>query len=286
MILLEGKQTAQTIKSQAAQRASEFLKNHGRKPGLAVVLVGDDPASKVYVGHKIKTCQELGIESFQKVISATTTQDELNHLINTLNTDESVDAILVQSPLPKHLSFSQVLDRIDPSKDADGLTPHNVGLAWSGRQRVVPCTPAGIIELLKHYQISLERKHVCVIGRSDIVGKPMAQLLLQNNATVTICHSKTKSLEDITKQADIVVCAIGKRNYFTKEFFDRDAVVIDVGIHRLEEGLLCGDVFFKDVKDSVRALTPVPGGVGPLTIAMLMQNTVTLAELRKKKDSV
>lgn len=263
------------------QRAAAYLQKYGRKPGLAVVLVGGDPASQVYVGHKVKACEELGLASFKHALPENTSQSDLNSLIEKLNKDEAVDAILVQSPLPKHLSFSEVLDRIAPHKDADGLTPENVGLAWSGRPRVVPCTPAGIIELLKHYQVSLERKHVVVIGRSDIVGKPMAQLFLQNNATVTICHSKTKALEEVSKQADIVVAAIGKRNYFTKEFFDRDAVVIDVGIHRLEEGMLCGDVFFKDVKDSVRALTPVPGGVGPLTIAMLMQNTVTLAELKK-----
>ncbi len=280
MILLEGKPVAQNIKARVSERAKSFLNTFGRKPGLAVVLVGGDPASQVYVGHKVKACEELGLASFRHALPEDISQAELNLLIENLNKDSLVDGILVQSPLPKHLSFSEVLDRIAPQKDADGLTPENVGLAWSGRPRVVPCTPAGIIELLKYYQISLERKNVVVIGRSDIVGKPMAQLFLQNNATVTICHSKTKALEEVAKQADIVVAAIGKRNYFTKEFFDRDAVVIDVGIHRLEQGMLCGDVFFKDVKESVRAITPVPGGVGPLTIAMLMQNTVTLAELR------
>ncbi len=282
MLLLEGKPVAQEIKNSVQKSAKDFFEKHAIKPGLAVVLVGEDPASQVYVGHKVKACEELGLESFKHVLDINVTQEQLNALIEQLNKDPKVHAILVQSPLPKHLSFTEVLDRIDPKKDADGLTPENVGLAWSGRARVVPCTPAGIIEMLIFYKVALERKHVVVVGRSDIVGKPMAQLLVQHNATVTICHSKTKSLEDITIEADIVILAIGKRNYFTKEFFSPDAYVIDVGIHRLEQGMLCGDVFFKDVKDNVRALTPVPGGVGPLTIAMLMKNTVTLANLQTK----
>lgn len=280
MILLEGKPVAIQIQKKVSEHAHEFKNKHGRSPGLAVVLVGGDPASAVYVRHKEKTCAEVGIQSYLHRLEDSITQAELNACIEALNLQDEVDAILIQAPLPKHLSFSEALDRISPLKDADGLTPENVGLAWSGRARVNACTPAGIIELFKYYGVVLERKNVVVIGRSEIVGKPMAQMLVQNNATVTLCHSKTKSLEDFSKEADIVITAVGKRNYFTKEFFSRDAVVVDVGIHRLDEGHLCGDVFFKDVKDNVRALTPVPGGVGPLTIAMLMKNTVFLAEHR------
>lgn len=279
MILLDGKQVATAIKDRVKAQVSGFA----RKPGLAVVLVGDDPASEVYVGHKIKTCKELGIESFLYRISASDDPQKLYDQITELNRDENVHGILVQMPLPKNFSEEKVLDLIDPKKDVDGLTPENIGLAWSGRARVYPCTPSGIIEILNYYKISIERKNVCIVGRSEIVGKPMAQMFLEKNATVTICHSKTKSLEDHTKAADIVVIAVGKRNFFGKDFFTSDSIVIDVGMHRLEQNLLCGDVFFKDVNEKVRAITPVPGGVGPMTIAMLMQNTVKLYELQTGK---
>ena len=280
MLLLDGKQVAKAIKDRVKTQVSG-LKS---KPGLAVVLVGNDPASEVYVGHKIKTCKELGIESFLYRVEATDAPEKLYEQILELNKNESVHGILVQMPLPKNFSEEKVMDLIDPKKDVDGLTPENVGLAWSGRARVYPCTPSGIIEILNHYKVSIERKHVVVVGRSEIVGKPMAQMFLERNATVTICHSKTKSLEEFTKRADIVVVAVGKRNFFGKDFFTSDTVVIDVGMHRLEKGLLCGDVFFKDVNENVRALTPVPGGVGPMTIAMLMQNTVKLYEQQIEKS--
>jgi methylenetetrahydrofolate dehydrogenase (NADP+)/methenyltetrahydrofolate cyclohydrolase len=275
MILLDGKQVAKAIKDRVKTQTQTY-KNNSIQPGLAVVLVGNDPASEVYVGHKIKTCKELGIESFLHRLNANDEPQKLYDLISQLNKNPSVHGILVQMPLPKNFSENKVLDLIDPKKDVDGLTPENVGLAWSGRARVYPCTPSGIIEILNFYKISIERKNVVVVGRSEIVGKPMAQMFLEKNATVTICHSKTKSLEEFTKAADIVVVAVGKRNFFGQDFFTSDSVVIDVGMHRLEEGLLCGDVFFKDVEDKVRAITPVPGGVGPMTIAMLMQNTLKL----------
>ena len=277
MILLDGKPVAKAIKDEVKARVSG-LKS---KPGLAVILVGNDPASEVYVGHKIKTCKELGIESFLHRLSESDSPEKLYAQIEELNKNKNVHGILVQMPLPKNFGqevYAKVLDLIDPKKDVDGLTPENVGLAWSGRARVYPCTPSGIIEILNYYKISIERKNIVVVGRSDIVGKPMAELFLEKNATVTICHSKTKALEEFTKAADIVVLAVGKRNFFNKEYFTSDSVVIDVGMHRLEEGLLCGDVFYKDVQDNVRAITPVPGGVGPMTIAMLMKNTVKLYE--------
>ena len=277
MILLDGKAVAKAIKD----RVKTTVQGCKSKPGLAVVLVGNDPASEVYVGHKIKTCKELGIESFLYRVDANEAPEKLYEQIQELNKNESVHGILVQMPLPKNFSETKVLDLIDPKKDVDGLTPENVGLAWSNRARVYPCTPSGIIEILNHYKISIERKNVVVVGRSEIVGKPMAQMFLERNATVTICHSKTKALEEVTKKADIVVIAVGKRNFFGKDFFTNDTVVIDVGMHRLEKGLLCGDVFFKDVNENVRAITPVPGGVGPMTIAMLMQNTVKLYELQQ-----
>jgi methylenetetrahydrofolate dehydrogenase (NADP+)/methenyltetrahydrofolate cyclohydrolase len=282
MILLDGKQVAKAIKDRVKTQTQNY-KNNSIKPGLAVVLVGADPASEVYVGHKIKTCKELGIESFLHRLTANDDPQKLYDLISELNKNPAVHGILVQMPLPKNFSETKVLDLIDPKKDVDGLTPENVGLAWSGRARIYPCTPSGIIEILNFYKISIERKNVVIVGRSEIVGKPMAQMFLEKNATVTICHSKTKSLEDFTKTADIVVVAVGKRNFFDKDFFTSDSVVIDVGMHRLEEGLLCGDVFFKDVEDKVRAITPVPGGVGPMTIAMLMQNTLKLYEQQVNK---
>lgn len=277
MILLEGKQVAKAIKDRVKTQTQSY-KSNPIQPGLAVVLVGNDPASEVYVGHKIKTCKELGIESFLHRLNDTDDPQKLYDLILELNKNTAVHGILVQMPLPKNFSVNKVLDLIDPKKDVDGLTPENVGLAWSGRARIYPCTPSGIIEILNFYKISIERKNVVVVGRSEIVGKPMAQMFLERNATVTICHSKTKALEEVTKTADIVVLAIGKRNFFGKDFFTSDSVVIDVGMHRLEKGLLCGDVFFKEVEGHVRAITPVPGGVGPMTIAMLMQNTLKLYE--------
>jgi methylenetetrahydrofolate dehydrogenase (NADP+)/methenyltetrahydrofolate cyclohydrolase len=283
VLLLDGKVVAATLKNQLKKDIEKLQSEYQKKPGLAVVMVGDDPASAVYVGHKIKTCQELGIESFHHHLPKDTSEKKLLDLIEELNVDKKVHGILVQMPVPDHISYDKVLDAISPTKDVDGLTATNIGLAWSGRGRIYPCTPAGIIEILNYYKISIERKNVVVVGRSDIVGKPMAQMFLERNATVTICHSKTKGLEDFTKDADIVVVAVGKRNYFTKDFFTSDSVVIDVGMHRLEKGLLCGDVFFKDVDGLVRAITPVPGGVGPMTIVMLMKNTLKLYELQMQE---
>lgn len=281
-MLLDGKIVAQAIKDQV-QKEIIALKDHKKQfPGLAVVLIGNDPASEVYVGHKIKACQEIGIKSFQHRLPQDTSEKKVLDLIQTLNQDSKVHGILVQMPVPKHIDYAKVLDALEPMKDVDGLAPANIGLGWSGRPRVLPCTPAGIIEILKYYKIPMVKKNAVVVGRSDIVGKPMAQLFLKEDATVTICHSQTQKLKEITSAADIVVLAVGKKQFFTKDYFAKEAVVIDVGIHRLENGKLCGDACFDEVKDHVRAITPVPGGVGPMTIAMLVKNTFELYKLQNK----
>lgn len=249
--------------------------------GLAVVIVGDDPASRVYVNNKKKACEFCGIKSYEYALPAETTQDELLELVDTLNADKNVNGILVQLPLPKHLDEKAVIERISPNKDVDAFHESNVGRIMIGNYSFLPCTPAGCMELIHSTGIEVAGKECVVIGRSNIVGKPMAMLLLHENGTVTICHSKTRDLAEVCRRADILVAAVGRPNFVTADMVKPGAVVIDVGINRLENGKLCGDVKFDEVSEVAGWITPVPGGVGPMTIAMLMRNTVTAARIQK-----
>jgi len=269
--IINGKEIAQIIKDEMRAEVAA-LKELGKKCCLAVIQVGNDPASSVYVSNKKKACEYIGIDSLSYELPETTTEEELLSLIDKLNEEAGVHGILCQLPLPKHINEKTILNRIDPKKDVDGFHPQNVGALVVGDFGFVSCTPAGIIELLKRSNIEIEGKHCVVIGRSNIVGKPMALLMLRENATVTVCHSKTKNLKEICKQADILIVAVGRPLFVTKEFIKDGAVVVDVGIHRDENNKLCGDVDFKDVEAYVSAITPVPGGVGPMTICMLMKN--------------
>lgn len=278
MIRLDGKEAAAKRRQIIKERVEQFKTKYGKAPGLAVVLVGDDPASQVYVKNKEKGCAELGIASWRYDIDKKHNQEELDALLNRLNADADVHGILVQIPLPPNFKLERVLEQVNPRKDADSLTYENMGLLWAGRPRVKPCTPHGVMVVLKHHNIDVAGKRAVVIGRSNIVGKPMAQLLMDAQATVTICHTKTPNIKAHTLEADIVVVAAGQPRAFGREYFKKDAVVIDVGIHRQENGKLCGDVRFEELEGHVRAATPVPGGVGPMTITMLLENTVELAE--------
>ncbi len=260
----------------------ENLKKEGKQTGLAVVLVGDDSASKVYVANKEKACEQLGIYSEKYTLPENTTEEELLSLIHKLNDDKKIDGILVQLPLPKHLDDKVIIDNIRPDKDVDAFHPVNVGKIMIGDFDFVPCTPAGIMELIKESGVPVEGKECVVIGRSNIVGKPMSMLLLHQNGTVTICHSRTKNLSDVTKKADILVAAVGIPKFVTADMVKPGAVVIDVGMDRDEDGKLCGDVDFSSVEPVAGAITPVPGGVGPMTIAMLMRNTVTASKNHKQ----
>ncbi|MBO4375686.1 MAG: bifunctional methylenetetrahydrofolate dehydrogenase/methenyltetrahydrofolate cyclohydrolase FolD [Lachnospiraceae bacterium] len=277
--LIDGKLISSQIKDEVKERVSA-LKSKGVDVTLAVILVGEDPASQVYVKNKKKACEYCGIISKSFELPKSTTEDELLALIGKLNADKSVDGILVQLPLPRGIDEDKVLMAIDPSKDVDGFHISNVGSLCVGRPGMVSCTPAGIIELLKRSDIEIEGKECVVIGRSNIVGKPMALLLLKENGTVTVCHSRTRNLSEVTKRADILVVAIGKPKFIDDTFVKEGAAVIDVGIHRNDEGKLCGDVDFDKVEPKASAITPVPGGVGPMTIAMLMNNCVTAVEIR------
>lgn len=269
--LIDGKKISSDIKNDVRKKVLS-LKKEGKEITLAVVQVGNDPASTVYVNNKKKACEYVGIKSLSFQLPETVEEKELIDLIIELNQNEKVNGILVQLPLPEHLDESQVIKTISPLKDVDGFHPENVGKLSIGQPGFVSCTPAGIIELLKRSHIEIEGKECVVIGRSNIVGKPMALLLLRENATVTVCHSHTKNLKELTKRADILVVAMGKAKVITKEYIKKGAVVIDVGIHRNKDNKLCGDVDFDSVKEEVKAITPVPGGVGPMTIAMLMNN--------------
>jgi methylenetetrahydrofolate dehydrogenase (NADP+)/methenyltetrahydrofolate cyclohydrolase len=280
MISWTGKPVAESIEAKLRPRIKKVEQSLGRPVTLAVVLVGEDPASQVYVRNKEAACQRLGLRSQKFHLPEATTQIALEKILRGLNADLAVDAILVQLPLPKHLSTDAVLDVIDPKKDPDGLTPENVGLLVSGRPRVASCTPAGVIEILKHYKYDLGGKRACVVGRSLIVGKPMAQLLTDNDCTVTVAHSKTKDLIQLTRACDLVVVAAGRPRFLGVDAFAKGSVVVDVGIHRMADGKLCGDVRTEELINHCLATTPVPGGVGPLTIAMLLNNTVVLAENR------
>ncbi|MCH5154859.1 MAG: bifunctional methylenetetrahydrofolate dehydrogenase/methenyltetrahydrofolate cyclohydrolase FolD [Clostridiales bacterium] len=272
--IIDGKGLAEKIKQDLCVRATEFEKKSGRKVGLAVIRVGNDPASAVYVSNKIKACERCNIRSFSFCFDEATSQSALIDLVHKLNKDPDVDGILVQLPLPKHIDERAVLSEILPQKDADGFHAVNAGKLFLGEKGgAVACTPRGIIELIKSTGVSISGKHAVVVGRSNIVGKPVAALLLQNDATVTVCHSRTQNLKEITSLADILVVAVGKSNFITADMVKPGAVVIDVGMNRGADGL-CGDVDFNGVKEVAGYITPVPGGVGPMTVAMLLCNTV------------
>lgn len=280
MTLLDGKALSQEWRQGLKVRVAEFQAQKNTQPCLAVVLVGDDPASQVYVRNKIKACNEVGIKSLEKRLPETVSQDDLLKVVEDLNKDPEVNGILVQLPLPKHIDEDLVTSKIRPLKDADGLTHENLGLLLLGQKRVAPCTPFGVIQLLKKHGIEMSGAKAVVVGRSQIVGKPMALLLLEENATVTICHSRTKNLKEHLMGADIIVVAAGRPEFLGKDDFPKGAVIVDVGIHRKENGKLCGDIRFEELKETASAMTPVPGGVGPMTIAMLLENTLKLAEFQ------
>ncbi len=277
--IISGKEVAEMLNSQAVEKVKQLNKN-GIEVCIAVIIVGDNPASRVYVNNKKKSCEKLGIKSVEYALPENTTQQELLDVIETLNADEKVNGILCQLPLPEHLDEESVINSIIPEKDVDCFHPQNVGKLHIGNGYLKPCTPAGIMEMIKFAGVCVEGKNCVVIGRSNIVGKPMAALLMDANGTVTICHSKTKDLKSITKQADILVVAMNKPKYITSDYVKDGAVVIDVGIHRMDNGKLCGDVDFESVEPKTSFITPVPGGVGPMTIAMLMQNTIAAAEIQ------
>ena len=272
-LLIDGKRISAEIKDETKAKVAE-LKEQGVEISLAVVQVGDNPASCVYVRNKKKACEYVGIKSVSHELPEETTEEELLNLIDELNNDDTINGILVQLPLPKHMDENKVIDAISPYKDVDGFHLMNVGALSTGQKGFVSCTPYGIIQLLKRSNIEIAGKHCVVIGRSNIVGKPMSILMLRENATVTVTHSKTKNIKEITKQADILIVAIGKPKYIDSSYVKEGAVVIDVGIHRNEDNKLCGDVDFESVEKIASAITPVPGGVGPMTIAMLMKNCV------------
>lgn len=273
---IDGKQISAQIKDELKEEVAK-LNARGTTVTLAVILVGQDPASCVYVRNKKRACEYIGIRSLSCELPEETTQEELLKVIRDYNEDDTVDGILVQLPLPKHIDEDAVIEAIDPKKDVDGFHPQSVGALWIGKPGFVSCTPAGIIQLLKRSNIEIAGKECVIVGRSNIVGKPMAQLLLRENGTVTICHSRTKNLAEVCKRADILICAIGRPKFFTKDFVKAGAAVIDVGMDRDENNKLCGDVDFEDVEPVAGAITPVPGGVGPMTIAMLMENCVSAA---------
>ncbi len=281
MIKLDGKAVAAKCKEDIRARV-EALKEQGCKPGLAVILVGDNPASRVYVSNKEKDCAECGFASYEYALPEETTEEELLALVDQLNRDDTVNGILVQLPLPKQICEQTILHAISPAKDVDAFHPENVGHIMIGDFSFLPCTPAGVIEMLDASGIEIAGKHCVVIGRSNIVGKPMAMLLLHRSGTVTICHSKTKDLAAQTRQADILVAAVGKAGFVTADMVKEGAVVIDVGMNRNAEGKLCGDVCYDEVAKKASAITPVPGGVGPMTRAILMRNTLTAAKMQLK----
>ncbi len=277
--IIDGKAISAKVKGDV-RTETLALKEKGIEIGLAVVIVGDNPASRVYVNNKKKSCEEVGFNSFEYALSAETTQNELLDLVDKLNNDDKVNGILVQLPLPKHIDENSIINAILPEKDVDAFHPQNVGHIMIGDFNFLPCTPAGVMELIAETGIDVNGKNCVVIGRSNIVGKPMAMLLLHKNGTVTICHSRTKNLAEICANADILVAAVGKANFVTPDMVKEGAVVIDVGMNRNDEGKLCGDVDYQACFDKAGYITPVPGGVGPMTIAMLMKNTLTSAKVK------
>ena len=276
--IIDGKLVSASIREKIKEKTKAIKDKYSIVPGLAAVLVGEDPASQIYVRNKRKSCEDVGIYSEEHKLPESTTQDELLELINKLNNDKKINGILVQLPLPKHIDDSLILNSVSSEKDVDGFHPINAGYLFEGKPQFIPCTPHGIIKMLEFYDIDIEGKNAVVLGRSNIVGKPAAILLLQKNATVTICHSRTKNLEDVLKEADIIVAAIGRAHFVKKEMVKEGAIVIDVGINRLDTGKLAGDVDFEAVKKISGFITPVPGGVGPMTITMLLWNTLTSLE--------
>ncbi len=287
MIILDGKLVSAIRREKLKFRVESFYKSYKVRPHLVVVIVGNNPASQIYVRNKIKACESVGMKSTKIELNDKTTQKELNEVIDRLNGDSGVDGILVQLPLPKGLSEMDVNSRLSPHKDADGFTFSSLGHLWAGHPIVSPCTPQGVLNLLDYYQIPLARKKAVVVGRSTIVGKPMAHLLTMADATVTICHSKTANLREYTSTADLVVVAAGQKHLLGKDDFKSGAVVVDVGMHGSGEGrgTVTGDVRLDELKDLVSAMTPVPGGVGPMTITTLLENTMSLAErLKARKD--
>ncbi len=283
MQIIDGKAVSKAVKEKVKLECEE-LKQKGVTPGLAVIIVGEDPASQVYVRNKENACAECGFYSKKYALSADTTQEELNNLVKELNNDDKINGILCQLPLPKHLDDKEVINLIDPIKDVDAFHPVNVGAIMIGDYNFLPCTPAGVMELIHSTGVDVCGKKAVVIGRSNIVGKPQAMLLLHENATVEITHSKTQNLSEVTSSADILVAAIGKAKFVTADMVKEGAVVIDVGMNRDENGKLCGDVDLENVKDKCSFITPVPGGVGPMTISMLMKNTLTAAKIQNNLD--
>lgn len=275
--IIDGKEVSAYIKQQVKLQ-TDSLKQQGIEPCLAVIIVEGDPASRVYVNNKKKACDACGIKSLEFSLAGDVKEDELLSLIEKLNNDGSVHGILCQLPLPKHIDEKKVIETISPEKDVDGFSAVNVGKIWLGDYDFSPCTPMGVMELLDYYKIDLEGKNCVIVGRSNIVGKPMAALLLERNATVTLCHSKTKDIASFTKNADVIIAAVGKANFVTADMVKTGAVVVDVGINRNAQGKLCGDVDFDNVKDKASYITPVPGGCGPMTIAVLMKNTLVAAK--------
>ena len=276
-VIIDGKEVSRITRLELAKEVASFKDKYGITPGLAVILVGDDPASCVYVRNKHRACLEIGINSYEITYPASVTEEELIAKIDELNADKTVNGILVQLPLPKQISEQRIINRISPEKDVDAFHPFNVGRIMLADYEFLPCTPAGIMKLLEYYKIDITGKECVVLGRSNIVGKPMAHLLLQKNGTVTVCHSKTANLPEVTRRADVLVVAIGKANFVTSNMVKPGAVVIDVGINRLDNGKLVGDVDFDSVSEIASYITPVPGGVGPMTITMLLANTVKAA---------
>ncbi len=285
MTLIDGKLTSAQIRAELRTQTEEFEREHGEKIGLAVVLIGEDPASQVYVRNKIKACEEVGVRSFSYRLPENTTQKEAEDLVEGLAADKQIHGILVQLPLPKHLKEDAILAKIPTEKDVDGFSAENLGKLAMKEEGTVACTPLGVMELLSRYGVQTKGKRAVVLGRSNIVGRPMALLLLNADATVTVCHSRTENLKEECRRADILVAAIGKPKFVTADMVKEGATVIDVGINRDENNKLCGDVDFDGVKDKVSFITPVPGGVGPMTITMVMKNTVHAAVLQTEKGN-
>ena len=279
--IIDGKAVSQSVKDRIKEEVTALKAEHGVVPGLAVIIVGDNPASRIYVNNKKKACEYVGFDSYEYALPEETTETELLELIKKLNNDEKIDGILCQLPLPKHIDENVIINNIAPNKDVDAFHPVNVGKIMIGDYSFLPCTPAGVMELIASTGVDIKGKECVVVGRSNIVGKPMSMLLLHKSGTVTICHSKTKALKAECKRADILVAAVGVPNLIKGDMIKEGAVVIDVGMNRLENGKLCGDVEFESASKAAGYITPVPGGVGPMTIAMLMQNTLTAAKVNR-----
>ncbi|MDR0738572.1 MAG: bifunctional methylenetetrahydrofolate dehydrogenase/methenyltetrahydrofolate cyclohydrolase FolD [Oscillospiraceae bacterium] len=277
--IINGKKIAEKIKSNLKIEVFNIKRDFGVIPGLAIILIGDDPASKIYIKNKQRTCKDIGVSFFKYEFSAGVSEKEVLYLIEKLNQDRNTHGIIVQLPLPKHLNERRIADSVLPEKDVDSFSSKNIGKLSSGFAELLPCTPAGVVELFRCENIEVSGKHAVVIGRSNIVGKPMAMMLLSNDATVTVCHRKSKNIKEICRTADIVISAVGRANFITEDMINVGAVVIDVGINRKDDGKIVGDVDFESVYKKAKFLTPVPGGVGPMTVAMLMKNTVKAAKL-------